>query len=68
MTTWTSGELNKIGKIEELQIASLRADGTSRNLVAIWAVRLGDGALSAPIASYRALRRTYFLPIVRAGL
>jgi hypothetical protein len=25
---WTSNELNKIGKAEELQIASLRRDGT----------------------------------------
>ena len=42
MTTWTSDELNQIGKAEELQIASLRADGTLRNPVIIWVVRLGD--------------------------
>ena len=42
MTTWTSDELNKIGKAEELQIASLRRDGTLRNLVTIWVVRVGD--------------------------
>jgi len=42
MTTWTSDELNKIGKAEELQIASLRSDGTLRKLVTIWVVRLGD--------------------------
>jgi len=42
MTTWTSDELNKIGKAEELQIASLRNDGTLRNLVTIWVVRVGD--------------------------
>ena len=42
MTTWTSEELNKIGKAEELQIASLRRDGTLRNLVTIWVVRVGD--------------------------
>ena len=42
MTTWTSDELNKIGTAEELQIASLRSDGTLRNLVTIWVVRLGD--------------------------
>ena len=42
MTTWTSDELNKIGKAEELQIASLRSDGTLRKPVIIWVVRLGN--------------------------
>ena len=42
MTTWTSDELNKIGAAEELQIASLRGDGTLRKPVTIWVVRLGD--------------------------
>lgn len=43
MTIWTSDELNKIGKAEELQIASLRADGTLRKSVIIWVVRVnGD--------------------------
>ncbi len=42
MTTWTSAELNKIGTAEELQIASLRSDGTLRKLVIIWVIRLGD--------------------------
>jgi hypothetical protein len=42
MTVWTSDELEKIGKAEELQIASLRRDGTLRNPVTIWVVRVGD--------------------------
>ena len=42
MTTWTSDELNKIGKVEELQLASLRRDDTLRNHVTIWVVRLAD--------------------------
>ena len=42
MPAWTSDELNKIGNAEELQIASLREDGTLRKLVIIWVVRLGD--------------------------
>jgi hypothetical protein len=42
MTVWTSDELNKIGKAEELQIASLRQDGTLRKPVIIWVVRVGD--------------------------
>jgi len=42
MTTWTSDELNKIENAEELQIASLRRDGTLRNPVTIWVVRVGE--------------------------
>jgi hypothetical protein len=42
MTTWTNDELDKIGTAEELQIASLRSDGTLRKPVTIWVVRLGD--------------------------
>ena len=42
MTAWTSEELKKIGSAEELQIASLRKDGSLRSMRIIWAVRLGD--------------------------
>jgi hypothetical protein len=42
MTTWTSDELTKIGTADELQIASLRGDGTLRKPVTIWVVRIGD--------------------------
>lgn len=42
MTTWTSDELDKIGKAEELRIATLRRDDSLRKPVIIWVVRLGD--------------------------
>ena len=42
MTAWTSEELNKIGKTDELQIASLRGDGPLRKSGIIWVVRLGN--------------------------
>ncbi len=42
MTAWTSDELNKIGTAEELHITSLKRDGTLRNPLTIWVVRLGD--------------------------
>jgi len=42
MTTWTREELDKIGKAEELQIASKRRDGTARKPVTIWVVRVDD--------------------------
>jgi hypothetical protein len=42
MTAWTRDELARIGAAEEVQIASLRRDGTLRNPVTIWVVRHGD--------------------------
>src|SRR4029079_10365552 len=42
MTTWTSDELDKTAAAEELEIASVRRDGTLRKPVTIWVVRLGD--------------------------
>jgi hypothetical protein len=42
MTAWTSDELSRVGKAEELDIASVRRDGTLRNPVTIWVVRHGD--------------------------
>ncbi len=42
MPTWTSDELNKIGKAEELDLLSMRQDGTLRKPVTIWVVRVGD--------------------------
>jgi hypothetical protein len=57
MTTWTSDELNKIGTAEELQIASLRRDGTLRNPVTIWVVRLGDDLY---VRSYKGRTSAWF--------
>ncbi len=42
MTRWTSDELSRIGSAEELEIASLRRDGTLRKPRTIWVVRVGD--------------------------
>jgi hypothetical protein len=42
MSTWTSDELDRIGRAEELEIASVRRDGTLRQPVTIWVVRHGD--------------------------
>ncbi len=41
MKLWTSEELNKIGAAEELELSSLRTDGTLSKPVTIWVVRLG---------------------------
>ena len=42
MTQWTSDQLDKVGRAEELQIASVRGDGTLRKPVTIWVARVGD--------------------------
>ena len=42
MSEWRSEELEKIGSAEELQLASLRRDGTLRPYVTTWVVRAGD--------------------------
>jgi len=42
MTLWASDHLDKLGTAEEVQIASLRPDGTLGKPVTIWVVRLGD--------------------------
>jgi hypothetical protein len=43
MTEWTREELDKVGGAEELQVASMRPDGTLRPFVIIWVVRVGEG-------------------------
>jgi hypothetical protein len=42
MSTWTSDELDRIGGAEELEIASVRRDGTLRKPVTICVVSHGD--------------------------
>jgi hypothetical protein len=42
MTGWAGGELDRIGAAQELQLASLRADGSLTRYVTIWVVRDGD--------------------------
>jgi hypothetical protein len=42
MTPWTSDQIDKFGRAEELQIASIRHDGTLGKPVTIWVARHGD--------------------------
>jgi hypothetical protein len=42
MKTWTSTELDKIEKADELDLSSLRQDGAYRNPVTMWVVRVGE--------------------------
>ncbi|HKS70387.1 MAG TPA: DUF2255 family protein [Ktedonobacterales bacterium] len=41
-TTWTSDELDTIGAADEVEMAPRRSNGTLRNPVTIWDVRVGD--------------------------
>ena len=42
MTAWTTDELDTVGAADELEIASLRPDGTLRSPTTIWVVHLDD--------------------------
>jgi hypothetical protein len=42
MMQWASDQLDKIGRAEEVQIASVRRDGTLTRPVTVWVVRHGD--------------------------
>ena len=42
MTGWTTGELDKVEAADELEIASLRSDGTLGSPRTIWVVRIDD--------------------------
>lgn len=42
MTAWTSDELKRIGAADELNLSSMRRDGTLRVPVTIWVVRVDN--------------------------
>ncbi len=43
MTTWTPEDLDRVATADELDIATSRADGSLRDYVTIWAVRVDAG-------------------------
>jgi hypothetical protein len=43
MSAWTADQLDLLDKADEIEITSVRPDGTMRPFIIIWAVRLGDG-------------------------
>lgn len=57
MSVWTNDELTKIGTATELEIAPRRRDGTLRNLVTIWVVRVDDDLY---VRSYRGRNGAWF--------
>jgi hypothetical protein len=57
MPAWTKDELDKIGQADELEIASVRHDGTLSNSVTIWVVRIGNDLY---VRSYKGRRGAWF--------
>jgi hypothetical protein len=41
-TSWSDNQLSKIGDADELEVSSVRPDGSLRPYVTIWVVRIGD--------------------------
>ena len=65
MTAWTKGELTKMGRAEEIDIAVRRPEGRLRNRVTVWAVPYGDALYvrsavkGRDAAWFRAVRETH---------
>ena len=53
MATWTHDELDEIGAADELDLASMRHDGTLRRPVTMWVVRDGGDLNLVPGAGAR---------------
>jgi hypothetical protein len=70
-TTWTSDELARVGAAEELQIASLRRDGTLGSPRTIWVVPYGDDlyvrSVNGPAADWFRGTRVRHEGHIRAG-
>ena len=64
MSEWTTDELKKIGTAEELQIAPRCLNGTLRNPVPIWVIRVGDDLY---VRSYRGPSGSWFRAAQRSG-
>ncbi len=42
MTEWTDDQLDRVGAADQLEIASVRDDGSLRPFTTVWVVRIGD--------------------------
>ena len=62
MRDWTAEELDRIGAADELEIASLRPDGSLRAATTIWVVRVGDDLY---VRSWRGRGGGWFRSVLR---
>jgi len=71
MTTWTTDDLAAIDRPDEVEITSLRQDGTARSYRVIWGVRLDDDfyvrSVNGPDAAWFRGTRTGREGRIRAG-
>jgi hypothetical protein len=69
--TWTREELDRIGTAEELELESMRRDGTLRKPVTIWVVRVGDDlyvrAVNGPTGAWYRGAQTRHAGRIQAG-
>jgi hypothetical protein len=62
---WTADELARIGRAEELGLASRRPDGSLRPFITIWSVRLRDDLY---VRSAHGHENPWFVRALAAGL
>jgi len=73
MADWPTEELTRIGRAEEVRIASLRRDGTRRKPVTTWVVPSGDSLYIRSVkgrdgAWFRGIQETHKGRISASGL
>jgi len=72
MTAWTADELTRIGQTDELNLQSLRGDGSLRDPVTIWVVRHGDDLYVRPVRGragwYRGIRSQHQAHVSSGGV
>ncbi|GLV60104.1 hypothetical protein KDH_69270 [Dictyobacter sp. S3.2.2.5] len=57
MAGWTQNEIERVGAADELQLTTLKQDGTPRKPVTIWVVRVGDDLY---VRAYRGPETAWF--------
>jgi hypothetical protein len=72
MTSWTNGQLARIGAAHEIEVAPFRNDGSQPRPVVVWVVRHGDDLFirswrGADAAWFRRARRNRQGVVVAAG-
>ncbi len=62
MTAWATSDLRRVGDAEELDLASLRADGTLSNYTTMWVVRVEDDLY---VRAYKGRESKWFRGVLR---
>ncbi len=62
MSGWTHNDLERMGAVEELQLATFKKDGALRKPVVVWVVRAGDDLY---VRSWRGREGAWFRHVQR---